>query len=83
MTDHAEGRDEPLTVAALAIQVSRLLAHLESLTAQLRDLTSSAQARRSPTSSKLNQKIGQILTALETDNNASPATWHWLTMTDH
>src|ERR1700722_18262007 len=84
MTDEPQGRDESPSVAALAIQVSRLRRDIQALTLKV-DGLASTQRRHSQTLAdvaQLREQIQQILTILDTENDASPAQWFWLTMTD-
>ncbi len=84
MTDQPEGRAEPASVAALAIQVVQLRREIEELRHQLDDLTGTQRqhARTVADLGELRQQIRQILTILDTENEASPARWFWLTMSD-
>lgn len=84
MTEQAEGRDDSPAVAALAIELSRARREIETLTSKLDRLTAD-QRRHSTVLSdlaKIRQQIQQILTLLNTENEASPARWFWLTMAD-
>jgi hypothetical protein len=84
MTDQSEGRDDSSAVAALAIELNRARREIDSLTSKLDHLTA-AQRRHSTVLSdiaKIRQQIQQILTLLNTENEASPARWFWLTMPD-
>ena len=77
MTDEQQDGDGSPSVAALAIQVSRLRKELDAL--------ASTQQRHGAALgdvAELKEQIERILAILDTENDASPATWFWLTMTD-
>ncbi len=82
MTDEASGHDESPAVAALAIQLSRLRQQIDSLTAKLDGITGKQQRHDTLLAdvSQLRKQIDTILDVLDTDKEASPATWFWLTM---
>lgn len=84
MTDDPQGRAEHPSVAALAIQVVHLRRELDALTSKLDDLADAQREHKRVFSdvAKIRQQIHQILTILDTENDASPARWCWLTMTD-
>jgi hypothetical protein len=84
MTDQAEGRDDSPAVAALAIELSRARCEIDSLTSKLDRLTADHRRHSTVLSdlAKIRQQIQQILTLLNTENEASPARWFWLTMAD-
>lgn len=84
MTDDPHGRAEHPSVAALAIQVAQLRRELDTLTSKLDDLADAQREHKRAFSdvAKIRQQIHQILTILDTENDASPASWFWLTMTD-
>jgi hypothetical protein len=78
------GRDEQPAVAALAIQLVQLRRAIESLAHKV-DGLASTQRRHSQALAdvaQLRSQIEQILNMLDTENEASPAQWFWLTMTD-
>jgi hypothetical protein len=83
MTDPAQGRDGN-TVAALAIQISTVRQDLQSaitridvLTKQQREQTATLQAV-----SELRRRVEAILAYLDVTENASPATWFWIRMSE-
>lgn len=82
--DEREGRDEAPTVAALAIQLSRLRQQIETVNATLDGLAGTQQRHAAVLSdvAELRKQIESILAILDADNNAAPATWFWLTMSD-
>ncbi len=84
MTRPPQGRDEPPSVAALAIQASKLRRDLDSLTLKLEDLTSTQNhhAQTLTDITQLREQIQQILTILDTENHTTPGSWFWLTMTE-
>jgi len=82
--EEPQGRDESPTVAALAIQLSRLRQQHESLSVRLDELVGT-QTRHAAVLSdvgELRTQIERILAILDAENEAAPATWFWLTMTD-
>lgn len=84
MTDVPEGRDESLSVAALAIRVDALRRNIE----ELADNVGAVAAKQREHSavlrdlSDLRQQVEQILATLREEDEDSPATWFWLTMSD-
>jgi hypothetical protein len=77
VTDEAPGHDESPAVTTLAIQVSRLRHELDAI--------ASTQRRHGAVLhdvDELKQQIERILAILDTERDASPAVWFWLTMTD-
>jgi hypothetical protein len=76
MTDEHQDRDGP-PLAALAIQLNRLRQDLDAL--------ASTQQRHGAVLSDVNdlkQQIERIVAILDTERDASPAAWFWLTMSD-
>lgn len=84
MTNQPEGRTEPASVAALAIQVVQLRRQIDELRHDLDDLagTQRQHTRAIADLGELRQQIRQILTMLDTEIDASPAGWFWLAMTE-
>lgn len=85
MTSPPEGRDgSSPSVAALAVQLSNLRREVESLTGKL-DTVSRAQREQAAVLSEiagLREQIEQVLSTLTDQEDASPAEWFWLTMTE-
>jgi hypothetical protein len=84
VTDPPEGRDGSPSVAALAVHVNRLRREVDSLTAKVVALTGTQQEHASVLDdiAELRQQVEQILTTLTEEDEASPAQWFWLRMTD-
>jgi hypothetical protein len=82
VTNQPQGRDDSPAVAALAVQLNRLRRDLDALSSKL-DGLATTQRRTATTLADVGQlrhQIEQILTILDTENDASPARWFWLTM---
>lgn len=84
MTDSPQGRDGSLSVAALAVQVNNLRRNVESLTTKLNALATKQREHAAALSdiTELRHQVEQILALLTEQDDASPATWFWLTMTE-
>ncbi len=86
MTDapDPQGRSEQAPVAALAIQIIQLRQKIETAGRRLDDLAHAQRqhSRAFKDVAEIRQQIHQILTILDTENEASPARWFWLTMND-
>ncbi len=84
MTDPPHSGDRSPAVAALATHVNTLRRDLKSLTAQADALTSTQQEHAAVLNgiAELRRQVEQILAILAEEEDASPAAWFWLTMTD-
>ncbi|HUZ55040.1 MAG TPA: hypothetical protein VMU94_21255 [Streptosporangiaceae bacterium] len=82
MSEPAQGSDAN-TLAALAVAVSSLRQDLKSAITKIDALTEQQrqQAQALHAVSELRRRVEAILAYLEVTENASPATWFWLTMT--
>ncbi|HUY45230.1 MAG TPA: hypothetical protein VMV92_05845 [Streptosporangiaceae bacterium] len=84
MTQPPQGRDGPPPVAALAVQVNTLRCDVESLAAKVG--TFGRMQREHATAlndiSELRHQVEQILAILTDQDDASPATWFWLRMSE-
>jgi hypothetical protein len=85
VTSPPEGRDgSSPSVAALAVQLSNLRREVEALIGRL-DTVARAQREQAAVLSdvaELREQIEQVLSTLTTEDDASPAEWFWLTMTE-
>ncbi len=84
MTEPRQGRDGSPSVAALAVHVNGLRREVESLAARVETLTSAQHDHAGALDdiAELRQQVEQILTMLTEEDDASPAEWFWLTMSD-
>ncbi len=84
MTEPPQGRDGPPSVAALAVHVDRLRREVESLAAKVDALANTQPQHRALLDdiSELRHQVEQILATLTEENEASPAEWFWLTMSE-
>jgi hypothetical protein len=85
VTNPPQGRDGPPSVAALAIHVNGLRRDLEALATKMDALTSTQQEHAAVLDgiAELRRQVEQILAVLTEEDDASPTTWFWLTMTEH
>lgn len=84
MTSPPQDRDGPTAVAALAVRVDGLRRRIETLATKVDAFTSTQQAHATALDgiAELRQQVEQILALLNAEDEASPAEWFWLTMTD-
>ena len=84
MTEPPQGRERSPSVAALAIHVNGLRREIESLASKVEALTSTQAEHAAALDdiAELRQQVEQILTILGEDEDASPAEWFWLKMSD-
>lgn len=84
MTDSPCARDESPSVAALATQVNGLRRDLKSITAKVDVLARTQQDHAIVLDgiSELRRQVEQILAILADEDDASPAAWFWLRMTN-
>lgn len=84
MTQPPQGRDGSPSVAALAVQVNALRRDVESLAAKVG--TFARMQREHATAlndiSDLRHQVEQILAILTDQDDAAPATWFWLRMSE-
>jgi len=84
VTQPPQGRDGSPSVAALAVQVNALRHEVESLAAKVG--TFARMQREHATAlndiAELRHQIEQILAILTGQDDASPATWFWLRMSE-
>jgi hypothetical protein len=82
VTDPPQGRDGSPSVAALAVHLSSLRRDVETLATKV-DALASTQRKHAAVQAditELRRQVEQILALLGEDDDASPATWFWLTM---
>jgi hypothetical protein len=84
VTDPPQGRDGSPSVAALAVHVNGLRREVESLAAKLDAVASTQRQHKAVLDgiSELRHQVEQILATLTEEDEASPAEWFWLRMTD-
>ena len=84
MTQPPQGRDGSPSVAALAVQVNTLRGKVESLAAKVGtfDRMQREHATALNDISDLRHQVEQILAILSEQDDATPATWFWLRMTE-
>jgi len=84
MTDAPQGPDASPSVAALATHVNGLRRDLKSLAAKVDVFTKTQQEHAVVLGgiSELRRQVEQILAIVTDEDDASPAAWFWLTMTD-
>ena len=84
MTEPTEGRDGSPSVAALAVHVNSLRREIEDLATKVGGLVAKQREHTAVLHdlTDLRHQVEQILATLTEDHDA-PATWFWLTMSDH
>lgn len=84
MTEQHEGRDGAPSVAALAVHVDALRRSVEDLAAKVGAVTAKQREHTALLHdlSDLRHQIEQILATLTEEDDDSPTTWFWLTMSD-
>lgn len=84
MTERPEGRDESPSVAALAIRVDALRRNLEELAGNVGAVVAKQREHTAVLHdlAELRQQVEQILATLREEDEDSPTTWFWLTMSD-
>jgi hypothetical protein len=85
VTGPPQGRDGSPSVAALAVHVNGLRREIESLATKVDALADTQRENATVLDgiSELRLQVEQILATLAEENEASPAEWFWLTMTEH
>ncbi len=83
MTDPAQGRDGN-SIASLAIQISTLRLDLQSAMSRIDALAEQQRQQAQPHQaiSELRRRVEAILAYLDVTENASPAGWFWIKMTE-
>jgi hypothetical protein len=84
LTEPPQGRDGTQSVAALAVHVNGLRRQVESLASKVGKLSSAQQEHAAALDdiAELRQQVEQILAILSDEDDASPAQWFWLKMSD-
>jgi Protein of unknown function (Hypoth_ymh) len=84
VTDPPQSSDGSPAVAALATHVNALRRDLKSLTVKVDVLTSTQREQAIVLNgiAELRRQVEQVLAILAEEDDASPAAWFWLTMTD-
>jgi hypothetical protein len=84
VTEVTEGREESPSVAALAVHVNALRRNLEDLAAKIGAVVAKQREHTAVLHelTDLRQQVEQILVTLTEEDEDSPTTWFWLTMSD-